>query len=88
MQTIFLSEKQKLIDSMWEIVLRTVVREQQTKEPFDDAGCDWFTVGNHTYVGDVDWLVSTNEEVAQLVNAINSLYGHTEFINNNPNTIS
>lgn len=50
----------------------------------DDAGCDWFTLDNETYIGGVDWLVSKNEEVAKLVNALNALEGHPELINQVP----
>ena len=79
------NEEQILLDMMWAILLRTL--EEQEGKPFDDAGCDWFTVGDNTYVGDVDWHISSNPEVAKLVNAINSLMGSTEFINRNPNAI-
>jgi len=42
----------------------------------DDAGCDWMTEGNRTYISDSHWLVSENSEIAILVNAANILkYG-------------
>lgn len=74
MATIFKNEKDILLSKMWEIVLR----ETNVK---DDVGCDWFTIGNITYIASTDCNVSTNEEVANLVNAINALYGQYDLIN-------
>lgn len=78
-----LSEKDVLIKSMWEIVLRNVKDEHGND--IDDAGCEWFTLENNTYIGDEDWCVSHDYEVAELVNAINALNGLAECINQNPN---
>ncbi|MCY9237057.1 hypothetical protein CHCC20491_1879 [Bacillus paralicheniformis] len=72
--SIFRNEKDILLNQMWDIVLR----ETQVE---DDAGCDWFTLGDDTYIGDTDWLVSSDKEVAKLVNAINALGGYPGFIN-------
>ncbi|WP_195536353.1 hypothetical protein [Bacillus paralicheniformis] len=75
--SIFRNEKDILLNQMWDIVLREIQVE-------DDAGCDWFTLGDDTYIGDTDWLVSSDKEVAELVNAINALGGYPEFINQKP----
>jgi uncharacterized protein (UPF0179 family) len=40
---------------------------------FDDAGCDWITRGDFTYIGDENWKVSDNYKVARLVDAANVL---------------
>ncbi|TCJ05060.1 hypothetical protein [Cytobacillus praedii] len=74
MGTIFKNEKQIIEEQMWSIVLRETCVE-------DDAGCDWFTIGNNTFIGSVEWHVSSNEEVSDLVNAINALNGHFDLIN-------
>jgi hypothetical protein len=71
------NEKDILINLMWEIVLRETQIE-------DDAGCDWFTLGNDTYIGSTDWHVSSSKEVAELVNSINTLNGYPELINQQP----
>lgn len=71
--SIYKTEKEIIEEKMWEIVLR------ETKIN-DDAGCDWFTVGDFTYIGDVDWEVSNKKEVAELVNAINALNGRLSLI--------
>ncbi|MGG3652558.1 hypothetical protein [Bacillus pseudomycoides] len=68
--SIYKNEKQLLEEQMWSIVLNA------TKEKgviIDDASCDWFTVGNFTFIGSTEWLVSSDQEVANLVNAINVL---------------
>ncbi|MFP7275779.1 hypothetical protein SFC17_12695 [Bacillus paralicheniformis] len=57
------------------------MRETQVE---DDAGCNWFTLGDNTYIADTDWHVSSNKEVAELVNAINALEGHLQLINQKP----
>ncbi|KIU04578.1 hypothetical protein SC09_contig8orf00257 [Bacillus subtilis] len=64
------NEKDILLNQMWDIVLR----ETQVE---DDSGCDWFTIGDNTYIGDTDCHVSSNKEVAELVNAINALEGQS-----------
>jgi len=68
------SEKTLLIEKMWEMVLRETEVE-------DDAGCDWFTMNDKTFIAHTDWCVSHDQDVANLVNAINSLNGFYEFIN-------
>ncbi|MBY0157292.1 hypothetical protein [Cytobacillus oceanisediminis] len=72
--SIYKNEKSIIEDKMWEIVLRETGVE-------DDAGCDWFTIGDNTYIGNVDWLVSVDSEIAELINAINCLKCRLEFIN-------
>ena len=69
---IYRDEKELIIEHLWAIVLREVGK-------VDDAGMDWFTVGDETYIGVLDWQVSQHAEVARCVNAINSLDGHPEF---------
>lgn len=49
----------------------------------DDAGCDWFTYGNCTYIAHArwsGWLVSDDPNVAALVNAGNLLISGKMFI--------
>ena len=72
--SIFKDERTMLLEKMWEIVLRETGVE-------DDAGCDWFTIDNTTYIGGIDWIISEDKEVAYLVDAINALNGLPEFIN-------
>lgn len=38
---------------------------------FDDAGCDWYTKDEEVFIGDEDWKVSVNKNVASLVDASN-----------------
>jgi hypothetical protein len=38
----------------------------------DDAGCDWFTKGDRTFIGEgVEWQASDDPQIAVLVNAAN-----------------
>jgi len=67
-------EKDSLIEQIKEIVLRET-------EIVYDAGCDWYTVGNLTFIEKEDLHVSSNEEVANLVNAMNALQGKYKLIN-------
>lgn len=47
-------------------------------ETIDDAGCDWYTDGEHVCIGHEDWIVCDRGDVARLVDAANVLiYGHT-----------
>lgn len=76
--SIYKNEKQLLEEQMWSIVLNA------TKENgvfIDDAGCDWFTIHSQTFIGSAEWLVSRNQEVANLVNAINTLNGNLHLVN-------
>jgi hypothetical protein len=43
----------------------------------DDAGCDWMTKGDETFIGnDLNWKVSSDYKIARLVDAMNILlYG-------------
>jgi hypothetical protein len=41
-------------------------------EIHDDAGCDWMTYDNVTYMG--EWEISTNPHIARLVDAANILH--------------
>lgn len=68
------TEKDIILDQMWKIVFR----ETEVK---DDAGLDWFTQENYTYIGSTEWLVSDDIEIAKLINAINVLSDFPEFIN-------
>ncbi|WP_309411791.1 hypothetical protein [Bacillus cereus] len=79
MKSIYKTEKDLLIEQMWEIILDAT---RENGKVIDDAGCDWFTVDNKTYIGSKEWLVSENIEVARLVNAINTLNGSKDLINN------
>ena len=81
-RTYKINEESKILQMMWDVLLRAT--EDDNGNAIDDTGCDWFTVGNKTYIGGMGWLVSNNPEVANLVNAINALKGYTEFINANP----
>ena len=71
------NEMDFILEQMWQIVLRETGVD-------DDSGCDWFTRGSTTFIGDIDWVVSEKEEVANLVNAINALNGLPELINSKP----
>ncbi|MBJ8030710.1 hypothetical protein [Bacillus cereus group sp. N21] len=76
--SIYKNEKQLLEEQMWKIVLHA------TKENgvfIDDAGCDWFTIHDETFIGSVEWIVSRDQEVANLVNAINTLNGNLHLVN-------
>lgn len=43
---------------------------------FDDAGCDWYTCGDHVMVAESGWHVGCDKRAAALVNAANQiLYG-------------
>lgn len=70
--SIYRNEKECIIERLWAIVLRDAGK-------VDDAGMDWFTVGDNTYIGTLAWQVSDHAEVAKCVNAINALDGHPEF---------
>lgn len=61
-----MNEKEILIKQIFGIVFREVGE-------IDDCGCDWFTVGENVYIGDVDWLVCSNDEVAQCKGVV--IYG-------------
>ncbi len=67
------NEKDMILEQMWGIVLR------ETK--VDDAGCDWFTSDNCTFIRDAEWMISDDKEIANLVNAINALKGYLDLIN-------
>ena len=78
MKSIYKTEKDLLIEQMWKIVLDVT---KENGKLIDDAGCNWFTINNRTYIGSIEWLVSENNEVARLVNAINTLNGSYDLIN-------
>jgi hypothetical protein len=69
-QTIELEvSKQELAHAIMSVILDKL-------EVFDDAGCDWLTDQNITYIGDMSWIVSSDENIAILVDAMNVLqYG-------------
>ena len=76
------NERDLLIKFMWDIVLRETADDNG--KIIDDAGCEWFTLDNDTFIGSTEWCVSHDEEVANLVNAINALNGYSELINQEP----
>ncbi|MDF9524835.1 hypothetical protein P5815_30520 [Bacillus cereus] len=78
MKSIYKTEKDLLIEQMWKLVLDAT---KENGKVIDDAGCDWFTIDNQTYIGSIEWIVSENIEVARLVNAINTLNGSNNLIN-------
>ncbi|WPU78162.1 hypothetical protein SNE23_29815 (plasmid) [Bacillus sp. RA(2023)] len=78
MKSIYKTEKDLLIEQMWKIVLDVT---KENGKLIDDAGCNWFTINNRTYIGSIELLVSENNEVARLVNAINTLNGSYDLIN-------
>lgn len=61
-------------------IMKVVLRELGN---IDDAGCSWLTDGDDTYIGDQEWKVSSDSNIARLVDAANILrYGepmHIEF---------
>lgn len=76
--SIYKNEKQLLEEQMWRIVLNA------TKENgvfIDDAGCNWFTIHDETFIGSTEWKVSRDQEVANLVNAINTLNRDLHLVN-------
>ena len=57
--------------------LMAIIQDKIAGGVMDDAGCDWFAWHNRTYIGNIDWLVSEDPNVAALVKAFNILqYGH------------
>lgn len=76
--SIYKNEKQLLEEQMWNIVLHA------TKEKgvfIDDVGGNWFTIHNETFIASAEWKVSRDQEVANLVNAINTLNGDLHLVN-------
>lgn len=84
MESVFKSRNEKdiLNKIMWEIVLRNVKDENGNE--IDDAGCNWFTLEDKTFIGSTEWCVSTDYEIADLINAINALNSCPELINQEP----
>jgi len=39
--------------------------------PVDDAGCDWLTKDGNTYISNSEWHISSDPDVATLVDAVN-----------------
>ncbi len=62
-------DNRELAYALMEVILKLA----GLAKDFDDAGCDWFTIANNTYIGDIDWKISTNPDVAILVKAMNIL---------------
>lgn len=59
-------------------IFTTIVNEYLREPEFDDAGSDWLTEDNTTFIGWRGWVVSNNAKVARLVDAANVLiYGKT-----------
>jgi hypothetical protein len=54
-----------------------LIIEKYFDSDFDDAGCDWLTEnGEKVFIGNEEWEVSNNKNVAVLVDASNILrYG-------------
>lgn len=71
--SIYRNERDMIIEQLWKVVMRDV-------GPIDDAGCDWFTIGNDTFIASAEWQVSDEPEVARCVNAINALKGFSSLI--------
>lgn len=46
---------------------------QEVTEVKGDAGCDWLTDGETTYIGSSEWSVSHDPKIARLVDAANVL---------------
>jgi len=67
------SEKKRIaIDALWDKVYELA----GLGHDYDDAGCEWLTKTGHTYIAEEGWIVSSNPQVAALVDAINILqYG-------------
>ena len=57
--------KQQVAYLLFEIIFDKIGYE------IDDAGCDWFTEDGHTYIAHDKWHVSSDSNVAILVDAIN-----------------
>jgi len=58
-------------------IMQVVFELAKLPPDYDDAGLDWFTNDGRTYISDKEWLVSTNPNVAKLVDAVNILnYGN------------
>jgi len=73
-----MDERIKLNVTITQFELGQLVMQQaaQMAGVEDDAGCDWLTDGNDTYIGGDDWHVSALANVARLVDAANILmYG-------------
>jgi len=54
-------------------IMQKVLESIGVAGDFDDAGCDWFTYADFTYIGDKEWQVSDDRKVARLVDAANIL---------------
>ncbi len=67
-------------------VIKQMILRTENLDVYDDAGCDWYTEGNTTYIQDTDWVFSSNPVTARLVDAWNALkYGHAlHLVNDNP----
>lgn len=57
---------EQTIRAKWEEIIRLTGVD-------DDAGCDWFTDGQNTYIGSEDWKVSNDPYVAKLLIEIEDL---------------
>ncbi|PHE99952.1 hypothetical protein COF81_09550 [Bacillus pseudomycoides] len=75
---VFTTEKNLLIQQMWNIVLSHTTKN---RENIVDARSDWFTIDNQTYIGSIKCLASEDIEIARIVNAINALNGSNKLIN-------
>jgi|GEM_PF-4042269 len=54
--------------------LMDIVRKKlKLDNSFDDAGCDWVTDKDKTYIGNNKWLISNNPEIASMINTVNLL---------------
>lgn len=59
--------------TLMEIVLTKI--KSRGNDFVDDAGCDWFTNKNgETFIGGDDWQISSDKNVACLVDAANVLF--------------
>lgn len=65
------NEMNILVGKMWGIVLRETKIDVDVDT--DAANGKWFTIGNNTYIKNTERKVSSDKNVAKLVNAINAL---------------
>lgn len=58
------------------ILMSFVLDDFLNMEGYDDAGCDWLTDNGCVYLGTKDWLFSSDNKVATLIDAMNIIkYG-------------
>ncbi|MFZ5770517.1 MAG: hypothetical protein ACOY4W_03735 [Thermodesulfobacteriota bacterium] len=78
MKRVMITTKIAITGEVSEKELRRILLQEAAKRlpSFDDCGMDWFTdYHGCTYAGGPEWRISTDPEVAALVDAANSLVG-------------